>query len=97
MIKQISCALLITLSAAACSGTPSTSKAITSDQYIGAMSALGCKSLQEDSTDASALLKKQGIALADIQAFRKNMSPSTAMDIANEVARRVMACHNVTP
>lgn len=90
-MKKILCLIIIfvALQTAACSRT------ITEAQYIGAMESIGCQNLMETSPQSSELLKKQGITSKDIETFRKKMNPKRAANIAMEISRRVMECHNV--
>lgn len=76
---------------AACSG----SAAITSQKYVEAMSALGCKSLQEGNPAADEVLKQHGVTPEQIQRFRKKADFKVMADAASEIAKRVGACFGV--
>jgi hypothetical protein len=71
------------------------SRAITQEQYVAAMAALGCKNMTEKSAGAAQVLKEEGVAEDQIIVFRKKMDPKTTTDVSMEIARRVMECHGV--
>lgn len=73
----------------------SCTKVISSEQYVNAMSEIGCKGLDETSPEAAEFLKTQGLTYADIQTFRKKMDPKKAQQIAMDIATRVGACFGV--
>lgn len=83
---------IVVISIAAASVLSSCTKVITTEQYVNAMSSIGCKGLQETSSEAAELLKAQGLAYSDIQTFRKKMDPKKSMQIAQDIATRVGAC-----
>lgn len=75
----------------ACSG----SSMISSQKYVEAMSALGCKSLQEGNPAADEVLKQQGVTSEQIQQFRQKSDFKVIANAASEVAKRVGACFGV--
>lgn len=76
----------------ACSG----SSMISSQKYVEAMTALGCKSLQEGNPAADEVLKKIGVTSEQIQQFRQKTDFKIMAEAASEVAKRVGACFGVS-
>ncbi len=89
MVRKILLGIFIVGLLVACSRT------ITQEQYIGAMTALGCKNMTERSPGAAAVLKEAGVAGDQIVVFRKKMDPKKTTEVSMEIARRVMECHGV--
>jgi len=89
MAKKILLGVFAAAFLAACSRT------ITSEQYIAAMTALGCKDMTERSSNAGEVLKEAGVADDQIVVFRKKMDPKKTTEVSMEIARRVMECHGV--
>lgn len=77
---------------AACSSTSTISR----EKYVEAMTALGCKSLQEGNPAADEVLKQNGVTPEQIQKFRQKTDFKIMADAASEIAKRVGACFGVT-
>lgn len=88
MIKPLFTVALLIL-ASACSS------AIPTQKYIDAVSALGCKGLQEGNPAADEVLKQNGVTQAQIQQFRQKSKFDTMAQAATEIAKRVAACAGV--
>lgn len=91
MIKLISVVTVVVL-LSACSG----SSMISSQKYVEAMSALGCKSLQEGNPAADEVLKQNGVTPEQIQQFRQKSDFKVIADASSEIAKRVGACFGVS-
>lgn len=74
----------------------SCSKGLSREQYIDAMSTLGCKNVSEGTPEAQAIYKDKKITQDDIQKFRKSGDAKEMLKVSMEIASRVMACHGVT-
>lgn len=89
MVKRILLGLFVCAVFVGCSRT------ITQEQYVGAMTVLGCKDMTERNPNAAQVLKEAGVAEDQIVVFRKKMNPKKITEISMEIARRVMECHGV--
>lgn len=89
MVKKILLGIFVAGVLAACSRT------VTQEQYIAAMTALGCKNMTEKNPEAAQVLKEAGVAHDQITVFRKKMDPKKTTEVSMEIARRVMECHGV--
>lgn len=88
-MKKVLLGIIVAAIFAACS------RAITQEQYIGAMTALGCKDMTEKSPNAAQVLKEAGVAGDQVIVFRKKMDPKKTTEVSMEIARRVMECHGI--
>lgn len=88
MFKTIAAIAVLTL-ATACTST------IPTQKYVDAMSALGCKGLQEGNPAADEVLKQNGVTPAQIQHFRQKSKFDTMAQAAGEIAKRVAACAGI--
>ncbi len=88
-MKIAYCILILTstLLAAAC-----TSK-LSSEQYIRAMTEIGCNDLVESDPAAKAILQKLAITPEQIAAFRKT-DRERILDAAVKIADNVAQCHH---
>ncbi len=73
----------------------SCTKMISKEQYVDAMSTLGCKMAQEGTPQGEEILKEKGVTAEDIMNFRKKMNPEQIADIVKEISKKVAACHGV--
>jgi hypothetical protein len=69
---------------------------ISQENYINLMSDLGCGLVAENSPQSEAIYKKYGATQADIQQFRQKTKRETMMQVSQDIAKRVAACHGVT-
>ncbi len=82
-------AVLLSISLTSCG--PSISK----EQYIKAMSELGCSMLSETSPEAAELYQKMGITQDEIMQFRQKTKIETMTEAANAIATNVAKCHGI--
>ncbi len=68
---------------------------ISSQKYVEAMTALGCKNLMEGNPAADEVLKQNGVTPEQIQQFRQKSDFKVIANAAGEIATRVGACFGV--
>ena len=89
MIKKLSMIILALAFIAGCTS------GMSKEEYISAMSDFGCKHIVENTADADKYLSEKGYTSEKLNSFRKKMKPEESLEIASEIAKRVMACHGV--
>jgi hypothetical protein len=67
---------------------------ITPEQYVAAVSELGCELVGETDTKAAALLAKHGVTQTDLAMFRKKTGADMA-GVVEQINAAVSACHGV--
>ena len=68
---------------------------LSKENYVGLMSDLGCGMVAENTPGSEAIYKKYGATQADIQEFRQKTKREVMIQVAQEIAQKVMACHGV--
>jgi len=91
MRHPVRCILLIT----AILGISACSPKLSKENYTNLMSDLGCGLIAENSPQSEAIYKKYGATQADIQEFRQKSKKETMMQVSQDIANRVAACHGV--
>lgn len=87
MIHRLLVICVVLATCAACSG-------LSEEKYISVMTELGCSLVREGTPGAEKIYAQQGVAQAQIDAFRK--SGGTAMQrAASDIAKKVAACHKI--
>lgn len=70
---------------------------ISQEQYISAMSELGCHLQSESTEGGNEVLKKLGISSEDIAEFRKKTKVNAMMEAATTIAQNVAKCAGISP
>lgn len=66
---------------------------LSQEKYIGLMTDLGCKMMQENTPASEEVYKKFGATPQDVQEFRQKTKAEIMMQIATQIATNVAACH----
>lgn len=69
---------------------------LSQEKYVNIMTELGCNLAQENTPAAETTYKKFGATQNDIQEFRKKTKPETMIQVANQIAMSVAACHGTS-
>lgn len=68
---------------------------ISQEQYINAMTGLGCKGLMESSPEAFAVYQTIGVTQEEISEFRQKAGKEKVLQAATKIAENVAGCFNV--
>lgn len=69
---------------------------LSKDQYVNAMTEVGCKGLGENSPGVAEIYKGQAVSQGDIDEFRKKGGRDALMAAAMTIATNVARCHGVS-
>ena len=69
---------------------------LSQEKYVNIMTELGCNLAQENSPAAENTYKKFNATQKDIDEFRKKSKPEIMIQVANQIAMSVAACHGTS-